>query len=101
MPAVAREGDMTSTGHGCTSTVPLVVGPFSPNVRANGIHVARVGSKTQDHTIEGEDSCVFHPAQPITSGSSSVKVNGIPLARVGDPVDAGSVIEGSPNVFAG
>jgi uncharacterized Zn-binding protein involved in type VI secretion len=100
MPAVARVNDMTSTGHGCTTEIALVVGPFSTNVFANGRAVAFVGSMTDNHTIPN-GGCVPHPPQPITSGSSSVFANGIPLARIGDPVDAGEVIEGSPNVFAG
>ena len=101
MPKVARKGDMTSTGHGCTGSVPLVVGPFSANVFVNGKPVARKGSKTQVHSIPGGDGCVPHPPMPIKSGSSSVYVNNIQLGRVGDPVDAGSVSAGSPNVFAG
>jgi uncharacterized Zn-binding protein involved in type VI secretion len=101
MPAVARKDDATSTGHGCTSTVNLVDGPFSPNVFCNNIVVARVGSKTLAHEKPGGGGCVSHPAQPIAAGSSSVFVNGIALGRVGDPVDAGSVTAGSPTVFAG
>ena len=101
MAAVAREKDPTSTGHGCTTTVNLVEGPFSTNVKCNGKFVAFVSSKTEAHTIPGGGGCVSHPAQPVISGSSSVIVNGKAIARVGDPVDAGSVTAGSPDVFSG
>jgi uncharacterized Zn-binding protein involved in type VI secretion len=100
MPAVAREGDDTTTGHGCTSNVNLVVGPFSVKTRVNGKEIAHLGSKTDGHSILA-GVCVPHAAQPISAASNKVRVEGIPIARVGDPVDSGAVVQGSPNVFAG
>lgn len=38
----------------------------------------------------------------VASASGTVFANGIPLARIGDPVSCGSVVAvGSQNVFAG
>lgn len=98
MPAVARIGDSTTTGHACTG-VTTITGPSS-NVFANGKGVERKGDPTVVHTILVGDVCVPH-AETIKAGSSSVFVNGIPCARVGDACDAGAIISGSSNVFAG
>ncbi len=98
MPAVARNGDPCSTGHGCDAT-STVIGP-STNVFANGIGVERQGDPVAPHTIPSGPVCVPHSAV-INVGSSTVFVNGIPIARVGDSTDAGSITGGSSNVFAG
>jgi uncharacterized Zn-binding protein involved in type VI secretion len=37
----------------------------------------------------------------IASGSGTVYVNGKPIARIGDSIDAGSITSGSADVFAG
>lgn len=97
MPAVARNGDPTTTGHGCDSTT-TVTGPSS-NVFANSIGVERKGDPTSPHTINAGRSCVPHSAS-INAGSGNVYVNNIPIARVGDSTDGGAIISGSPNVFA-
>jgi uncharacterized Zn-binding protein involved in type VI secretion len=98
MPAVAREGDSISTGHGCDST-STVISPSS-NVFCNGIGVERKGDPVAPHTIPSGPACVPHSAF-INAGSSTVYVNGIPIARVGDSADAGSITSGSSNVYAG
>ena len=98
MPAVARIGDSTSTGHPCTG-VTTITGPSS-NVFANSKGVERKGDPTVVHTILVGTVCVPH-VETIKAGSSSVFVNGIPCARVGDACDAGAIISGSGNVFAG
>ena len=93
MPSVTRLGDMAS-GHGCWPEHPSI--EASPNVFVNGIPVVRVGDAYQPHTCE-----TTHGGN-LAAGSSSVFVNGMAIGRVGDPVSCGStVIEGSPNVFAG
>ena len=101
MPAVARDGDPTTTGHDC-DVVTSVTGPHgaSAKVYANGIPVECAGDPTATHTILSGDSCVPHVAS-INSGSGTVFVGGIPIARAGDSTDAGAIISGSPNVFAG
>lgn len=98
MPAVARIGDSASTGHACTG-VTTITSP-STNVFANSKGVERKGDPTVVHTILVGTVCVPH-VETIKAGSSSVFVNGIPCARIGDACDAGAIISGSPNVFAG
>lgn len=98
MPAIARNGDPTTTGHGCDST-STVTGP-STTVFANNIGVERQGDPVAPHTIPSGRRCVAHSAV-INVGSSTVFVNGKPLARVGDSTDAGAITGGSSNIFAG
>ena len=98
MPAVARIGDSTTTGHAC-DTVSTVIGP-STNVFANGLGVERQGDPVAPHTILVGLSCVPHSAV-INVGSSKVFINGIPCARVGDSTDGGAITSGSSNVYAG
>ena len=103
MPAVARVGD-THKGicsHGASCCPHNVSGPIvsgSPNVIANGSPVARLGDAvTHDcpHCGTGE----------ISSASETVKANGIGVARIGDsvvyPGGGGTIVSGSPDVFAG
>ena len=96
MPAIVRDGDPTTTGHGCDAAT-TVTGP-SGNVFANGIGVERQGDPTSPHTIPAGSACVPHSAV-INVGSSNVFTNGIPTARVGDSTDGGAIIAGSSNVF--
>ena len=98
MPAVARQGDSTTTGHGCDS-VTTVIGA-SGNVFANNIGVERAGDPCAPHTIRSGKICVPHSAV-INAGSGTVYVNGKPLARIGDSTDGGAIITGSGTVFAG
>jgi uncharacterized Zn-binding protein involved in type VI secretion len=98
MPAVARDMDPYSTGHGCTG-VSSVTGP-STDVFVNGKGCERRGDPSVPHTVPGGSGCVVHTVN-ISSGSSTVFVNGRPCARVTDSIDAGQIIGGSPDVFAG
>ena len=76
----------------------------SGNVFVNNIPVHLMGMLWAKHACPGSSP---HPSPPFVfdstvSGSSSVFVNGIPLARMTDPISCGSVIgAGSGNVFAG
>ena len=101
MPAVARQGDPTTTGHGCDST-STVTGPTGAGAKvfANGIAVECQGDPVAPHTIPSGPSCVSHSAV-INIGSGTVKVGNKPLARVGDSTDGGAITAGSSNVFAG
>ena len=101
MPAVARQGDPTTTGHGCDAT-STVVGPTGAGAKvyANGIPVECQGDPVAPHTIPSGRNCVAHSAV-INAGSGTVKVGGKPLARVGDSADSGAIQAGSPNVIAG
>ena len=102
MPAVTRDGDATTTGHGCNTTT-TVTGP-STNVFCNTKGVERKGDPTAAHTIENSATppvCVSHLGAVINAGSSTVFVNGKAIARVEDSCDGGNITEGSSNVFAG
>ena len=101
MPAIVRDGDPTTTGHGCNTTT-TVTGPTgaSVGVFVNGIAVECAGNPTAAHTIDRgrRGSCIPHGAV-INAGSGTVFVGGIPIARVGDSTDGGRIIAGSNNVF--
>ena len=95
MPAVTRVGD-ADVAH-CSGMVRAV---GSGNVFVNGIPVSRQGDVNTGHLLPGSP-CPSHAA-PIASGSSTVKVNGKGIGRVGDAISGcTSVAAGSPNVFAG
>ena len=95
MPAVTRIGDADVTH---CSGMTRAVG--SGNVFANGIGVSRQGDVNTTHLLPGAP-CPPHAAA-ISSGSSTVKVNGKGAGRVGDGVSGcTSVAAGSSNVFAG
>ncbi len=94
MPGVARLGDSCS-GHGCWPSRPN--DQASSNVYINGIKAHR----ETDHWIVHccDDDC--HDGA-LSQGSSTVFINGLPVARIGDPISCGSsVAHGSSSVFAG
>ena len=97
MPAVTRIGD---------SDVPHCTGMSraggSGNVFVNGIGVSRQGDSNTPHLLPPNiPPCPGHSAS-ISSGSSTVKVNGKGCGRVGDGISGcTSVASGSSNVFAG
>ena len=93
MPA-ARMGDM----HVCplsNGPVPHVGGPIilgSPNVFINKMLAARA-----------TDMCIcVGPPDQVAMGSVTVKINGLPAARLGDSsAHGGKIVAGSPTVFIG
>ena len=102
MPAVTRDGDATTTGHGCDFTT-TVTGP-STDVFCNTKGVERKTDPTAAHTIPNGASppvCVSHSGAVINAGSGTVFVNSKAIARIGDSCDAGAITGGSSNVFAG
>lgn len=95
MSSVTRLGDVGS-GHDLCPSRNLA--SASPNVFINGRGAGRVGDSYTAH------SCEEHPPHVgvIAAGSQTVFVNGRRIGRIGDGISCGgSVIEGSPNVFAG
>jgi len=95
VPAVTRVGDADVTH---CSGMTRAVG--SPNVRANSIAISRQGDNNTGHLLPGVP-CPSHAA-PIASGSSTVRVNGKGIGRVGDGISGcTSVAAGSSNVFSG
>ena len=92
--AVVRRFDL-STGHGCFP--PQIALTGSGNVNVNGRPVVKFGSSWSPHT------CVdaTHSGTQVL-GSLTVRVNGLPMARIGDFISCGSFCAtGSTNVFAG
>ena len=100
MPAVARQGDPTTTGHGCDGTT-TITGPTGAGAKvyANNIAVECKGNPVAAHTINSGNQCVPHSAV-INAGSGNVFVGNIAIARVGDSTDGGAITAGSPTVFA-
>ncbi len=94
--AAATRKDDCCTGHDTCAPVPLV--RSSPDVNINGRGAGRAGD---NYFLHG---CGDHPphVDRIAAGSSTVFINGMPAARVGDAVTlSGSVRDGSGNVFIG
>jgi len=93
MPAATRIGD-ADVPH-CSG---MTRAQGSSNVFVNSIGWSRQGDNNTGHLLPGAP-CPSHAA-PISSGSSTVYVNGKQAGRVGDPTCT-SVAAGSANVFAG
>jgi uncharacterized Zn-binding protein involved in type VI secretion len=100
MPAVAVcTVDTITTGHGCDGTA-LIQGSLQTKVTIGGKRVAVQGDAIAPHTINAGPVCVPH-SSVINAGSSKVTIAGIPVARVGDSADAGSVATVSGKVSCG
>ncbi len=97
MPPAARVGDLT--GHGS----PLVPGPGSINVLIGGLPAWRATSDV--HTCPLVDGLKPHVGGIIPVGSTTVFINNLPAARVGDSiVEVGApnpIAMGAPNVIIG
>ena len=95
MPAVTRVGD-ADVAH-CSG---MTRAQGSSNVKVNGIAVSRQGDNNTGHLLPGSP-CPSHAA-PITTGSTTVFINGKGCGRIGDSITGcTSVAAGSSNVFAG
>ena len=93
MPAAVRLGDQCS-GHGCFGPRPN--DQASETVFINGIGAHRQSDHWPAHC------CVICHDGRLQEGSSKVYINSLQAARIGDPVDCGSIAaEGSPTVFFG
>jgi len=103
MPGVATVGDSITTGHGCDATATIAAAGSSTNVYINNKLAAIVGSQISPHLWPNPTPvpppCVPHSAQ-VMSGSSTVTVNGKPLARLNDQADLGNITKGSADVLA-
>ena len=102
MPIVAVKGDTTTTGHGCDGTTTIK--GSSLNVYMGGVKVAIKGNALEGHLIPDSSTppkCISHPGQKVNVGSTTVKVNGLGIARVGDSADGGAIVAKLGNVFAG
>lgn len=96
MMPVCRLGD-TGMGHGCFPSTNTT--KASRNVIINGLGACREGDSLAPHSCPDNGT----HGRSISSGSSTVKVNGVGIARVlVDKIDCGGfIISGSPNVLAG
>ncbi len=88
MPPAARVGDTTSHG------TPLSPGPGSPDVFIGGMPAWRAGMDM--HTCPLVNGTVPHVGGMIAAGSTTVLINNMPAARVGDSI----VESGPPNSVA-
>ena len=100
MPAICRVGDSLSTGHACTGITTIASSNTNGTVKANGINIIVVGAPTVSHPNPPVPICPAHVAN-LNAGSSTVRVNSIPVGRITDSADAGAMISGSLNVSAG
>lgn len=100
MPGVARQGDSTTTGHGCDGTT-TITGPTGAGAKvfANGIPIECKGNPTVVHRFGGRRCSSQHQAA-INVGSPNVFVGGVAVARIGDSTDGGAITSGSSNVIA-
>ena len=94
----ARIGDL-STGHSCYPPRPAGFGSLDTFINLRSAH--RKGDGWKDHCC-GEEC---HGGETV-QGSSTVFVNGKPLARVADQIRCDdqsreNIMTGSANVFAG
>ena len=99
MPAVCRVGDSLSTGHICASTTTIASSNTDGTVKANGINIIVVGAPTVSHPFPPAPPCAPHVAN-LNAGSSTVRINGIAIGRIGDSADSGAMTSGSSTVFA-
>ena len=97
MAAVCRIGDADVTH--CTG---MTRAAGSSNVFVNGLPVSRQGDNNTPHLLPpNKPPCPGHSAG-ITTGSTTVRINGLGCGRVGDGISGcTSVASGSSNVFAG
>jgi len=93
----ARMGDQTSHG------TPLSPGPGSTNVLIGGSPAWRIGSDM--HTCPLVTALVPHVGGPVSIGSVTVYINGLPAARQGDQVievgPPNAIAQGEPTVLIG
>lgn len=98
MPAVSRQGDSLSTGHGCTGSTVLDT-PGQNKVYIENKLVARVGDPTVPHS-HNPPLCPDHVAV-VNAGSTKVIIANSAVARIGDSADAGAMTSGSSKVVIG
>jgi uncharacterized Zn-binding protein involved in type VI secretion len=104
---ISRKGDFFSTGHGCDTISTIRDGNdvlnSARNVYAEGKLVTFLGASRVTHEIPNPSPprlCITH-SSTIKSGSRTVFVNGIAVARETDSVDAGQMLFRTGTVHAG
>jgi uncharacterized Zn-binding protein involved in type VI secretion len=102
MPAIARSADTVLSfdgqGKNCAFPLETTVGETnSNNVRANGRLIPVEGNKVTPHPKRG---CALEDP-PLTTFSSTVRIGGKGVGRIGDRYENNIITQGSANVFAG
>lgn len=100
MPPICRVGDSLSTGHDCVGVTTIDTSATDGTVKADGAIVIVVGAPTVAHPHPPKPPCADHVAN-LNAGSSTVRVNGIAVGRIGDSADAGVMTSGGGTVSAG
>jgi uncharacterized Zn-binding protein involved in type VI secretion len=96
MPAVARQGDA-----GAVHCSGYTIAAGSPDVFVDGRAVARNGDPSTVHQKPSGNKCVPHVSKIIAT-STSVFVNGQPVAVVGDRMsECTQIVQGSETVIIG
>lgn len=103
MPAIARKNDtvLSPNGFGYKCNFPgetFVDEVNTNNVYANGKLIVVFGNKIAAHKLPG---CGADDTATLSSYSSSVKIGGKGVGRIGDQYGDNTISEGSQNVFAG
>ena len=100
MPSVSRSlnVDRILTGHTCSATAPIA-GSLQSFATIQNVPIAVQNDPIGSHVIRAGKFCIPHAAV-VNTGSAFVSAAGIPVARVGDSADAGSIITGSRFVWA-
>ena len=94
MPAVVRQGDVNSAGG-------QAIGDLANTVLVNGVPCAVVGTVISPHAPWGPPHPP-HEAPTITTGESTVLVEGRIISIIGSGNTCGHVMaQGSPDVVAG
>jgi uncharacterized Zn-binding protein involved in type VI secretion len=102
MPAVSGQGDrvMSKDGSGkkCKSPMRTSVGQVnSKNVYVNGKLIVVAGNTISPHPKRG---CT-PDTSTLSSYSSSVRIGGLGIGRIGDEYGPNIITQGSRDVFAG
>lgn len=101
MPGVCVQGDTLTTGHICAVTTTLSTPPQTKvKIGIPPKLVAIAGTPTVSHPFPPSPPCAPHVAE-LNVGSGKVCIGGIPVGRIGDSADAGSMITGSGKVNFG
>jgi uncharacterized Zn-binding protein involved in type VI secretion len=87
MPGISRVGADAAGG--------TIVGNLAPTVFVNGSPIAVQGAAVAGH---GRSP---HSGPVMVGASGTVKANGIPVCRAGDPASCGHAASGSGDVNAG
>ena len=102
MPAIARKDDLVNSPDGsgvnCASPVATSVDEVNDKkVRANGILIPVNGNAVAPHPLAG----CGPDTSTLSSYSSTVKIGGAGVGRIGDSYGNNIITAGSSNVFAG